>query len=108
MDYSQIITIALTTAGTVLGSSALWKFWENRSKAKEKAEEVERREKYLFRDDLRERVAVLEIKLIKADEEKATMQKEMLRLVEKIASLSTEVEFLRKENADLRSKLATD
>jgi len=108
MDYSQIITIALTTAGTVLGSSALWKFWENRSKAKEKNEEAERREKYLFRDDLRERVAVLEIKLIKADEEKATMQKEMLRLVEKIASLSTEVEFLRKENAELHSKLAAD
>jgi len=105
MEYTQLLTVALTTAGTVLGSSALWKYWENRSKAKEKIEEVERREKYLFRDDLRERVAILETKLARADQEKTDMQKEMLHLVERIASLSTEVEFLRKENADLRSEL---
>lgn len=105
MDYTQIFTISITTAGTVLGSSALWKFWENRSRTKEKNEEIERREKYLFRDDLRERVAVLETKLIKADEEKETMHKEILRLVEKISSLSTEVDFLRKENEELRNEL---
>ena len=52
MDYTQLLTVALTTAGTVLGSSALWKYWENRSKSKEKIEEIERREKYLFRDDV--------------------------------------------------------
>ena len=78
---------------------------ETRSKAKEKTAEIERKEENLFRDDLRERVAILETKLERADQEKHDLQREMIRLVEKIAALSVEVEFLRRENSELRTEL---
>ena len=53
--------------------------------------------------DLRERVAVLESKLERAEREKDEMQQEMLKLVETLAAIKVEVEFLRKENAYLKS-----
>ena len=70
LDYTQVIVVALTTAGTVLGSSAAWRFWERRASDKLKREELERKDDNLFRDDLRERVAALEAKLEKSDKEK--------------------------------------
>lgn len=106
MDITQVLVVVVTTAGTVLGSSAIWKYLEARSKVKEKTAEIERKEENLFRDDLRERVAILETKLERADQEKHDLQKEMIRLVEKIAALSVEVEFLRRENSELRTELA--
>ncbi len=108
MDLTQVVVVALTTAGTVLGSSAAWKYWELRIRERAKQTERERSDENLFRDDLRERVAVLESKLLKSDLEKADLQREMIRLVEKIAALSVEVEFLRKENTELRHKLGHD
>ena len=76
-----------------------------RTNQKAKKEANELRDDNLYRDDLRERVAVMESKLLKSDQEKQDLQKEMIRLVEKIAALSVEVEFLRKENTELRHKL---
>ena len=108
MDLTQVLVVAVTTAGTVLGSTAAWKYWELRVREKSKQAEQERQDENLFRDDLRERVAVLESKLVKSDQEKQDLQKEMIRLVEKIAALSVEVEFLRKENTLLRHKLGYD
>lgn len=108
MDLTQILVVAVTTAGTVLGSTAAWKYWELRVKERSRRAEQERQDDNLFRDDLRERVAVLESKLAKSDQDKQDLQKEMIRLVEKIAALSVEVEFLRKENANLRHKLGYD
>lgn len=105
MDLTQVVIVALTTAGTILGSSASWKYWEMRTNQKAKKEANELRDDNLYRDDLRERVAVMESKLLKSDQEKQDLQKEMIRLVEKIAALSVEVEFLRKENTELRHKL---
>lgn len=105
MDVTQVLVVVVTTVGTVLGSSAIWKYLETRSKAKEKTAEIERKEENLFRDDLRERVAILETKLERADQEKHDLQREMIRLVEKIAALSVEVEFLRRENSELRTEL---
>jgi hypothetical protein len=105
MDITQVLVVVVTTAGTVLGSSAIWKYLETRSKVKEKTAEIERKEENLFRDDLRERVAILETKLERADQEKHDLQREMIRLVEKIAALSVEVEFLRRENSELRTEL---
>ena len=106
MDLTQVLVVVVTTAGTVLGSSAVWKYWEGRAREKARLAELDRKEDNLYRDDLRERVAVLESKLERAELEKNDLQTEMLRLVEKIATLSVEVEFLRKENSDLRSELA--
>lgn len=105
MDITQVLVVVVTTVGTVLGSSAIWKYLESKEKAKEKTAEIERKEENLFRDDLRERVAILETKLERADQEKHDLQREMIRLVEKIAALSVEVEFLRRENSELRTEL---
>jgi hypothetical protein len=105
MDLTQVLTVIVTTAGTVLGSSALWKYWESRAKEKARQAELDRKDEHLYRDDLRERVAVLESKLERSDKEKQDLQQEMIRLVEKIAALSVEVEFLRRENSTLRKKL---
>lgn len=105
MELTQILTVIVTTAGTVLGSSAIWRYWENRAKEKVRQAELDRKDEHLFRDDLRERVAVLESKLERSDKEKQDLQQEMIRLVEKIAALSVEVEFLRRENSSLRKKL---
>ena len=55
LDYTEVIVGALTTAGTVLGSSAAWKFWEKRAGEKAKQAEMDRKDENLFRDDLRER-----------------------------------------------------
>ena len=106
MDVTQVLVVIVTTAGTVLGSSAAWRFWEIKLREKTKQAEIERKDEHTLRDDLRERLAVLESKLEKSDQEKNDMQKEVLRLVEKLAALSVEVEFLRKENADLKQKLS--
>jgi predicted nuclease with TOPRIM domain len=53
--------------------------------------------------DLRERVAVLESKLERAEREKDELQQEMFKLIESLAAIKVEVEFLRKENAYLKS-----
>jgi uncharacterized membrane protein YgaE (UPF0421/DUF939 family) len=106
VDVTQVLVVIVTTAGTVLGSSAAWRFWEIKLREKTKQAEIERKDEHTLRDDLRERLAVLESKLEKSDQEKNDMQKEVLRLVEKLAALSVEVEFLRKENADLKQKLS--
>jgi len=105
VDLTQVLVVVVTTAGTVLGSSAIWKYWEARAKEKAKIVELDRKEENMFRDDLRERVAILESKLEKAELEKHDLQREMIRLVEKIAALSVEVEFLRRENSELRTEL---
>jgi chromosome segregation ATPase len=105
VDLTQVLVVVVTTSGTILGSSAVWKYWEGRAREKARMAELDRKEENLYRDDLRERVAVLESKLERAELEKNDLQKEMIRLVEKIAALSIEVEFLRKENGELRTEL---
>jgi peptidoglycan hydrolase CwlO-like protein len=103
MDQPTIITV-LTTLTTVLGSTAAWNYYEKRLLVKQKEDSQRERERSEYKDDLRERVAVMESKLQKSEEDKKTLQEEVLRLVEKIAALSVEVEFLRKENGELKSK----
>ena len=103
MEQPTIMTV-LVTLITVLGSTTAWNYYEKRLLMKEREESQRDRERSEYKDDLRERVAVLEAKLEKSEQDKKTLQEEMLRLVEKIAALSVEVEFLRKENADLKHK----
>ena len=103
MEQPTIMTV-LVTLITVLGSTTAWNYYEKRLLMKEKEESQRDRERSEYKDDLRERVAVLEAKLEKSEQDKKTLQEEMLRLVEKIAALSVEVEFLRKENAELKHK----
>ena len=101
MNEQSFYTV-LTTAVTILGSSAAWKYWEKRLAATQKREFLLERDRSELKDDLRERVAILENKLIKAEEEKDKLRQEIISLVEKIAALTVEVEYLRRENQELR------
>jgi peptidoglycan hydrolase CwlO-like protein len=107
MDNQSISAVAVTLI-TVLGSNAAWKFYETRMASRIKTEAEKRRQEYIYRDDLRERVASLETKLSNSDKEKDELQKEIQNLVASIAALKVEVEYLRRENGILRDKLATD
>ena len=59
---SNVITVLITLV-TVLGSGAAWQFYEKRMNLRHEENEKDKKEHLLYRDDLRERVAVLESKL---------------------------------------------
>jgi hypothetical protein len=105
-DVTEIAIVIVTTAGTVLGGTSIWKYLETRAREKVKQAQENRKDENLYRDDLRERVAILESKLERADKEKHDLQQEMLKMIEKIATLSVEVEVLRRENTDLRRRIS--
>lgn len=106
MDQESISTVVVT-AITVLGSTAAWNFYEKRLLLRAKEERERDRERSEYKDDLRERVAVLESKLEKSETDKKQLQTEVVRLVERISALSVEVEYLRKENTSLKERLAS-
>ena len=89
----QGIIIAIVTA---LTSGAAWKFWEQRMKAKQEERELDRREDFAYRDDLKARVSRLETLL-----EQSNTQ--VLELTAEVHALRTEVGFLKKENERLKN-----
>lgn len=101
----QDLSSVLVTAITVLGSTAAWNFYEKRMRLKHKEDQEENRQLYLFRDDLRERVAVLESKLEAAYKDREELQNEIRQLAEQTAAMRVEIDFLRKENELLRKQL---
>lgn len=103
MSPESYVTI-IVTAITVLGSSTAWRFYESRMKLKSEEETERRKQSSQMHVELRERVAVLESKLERAEREKDEMQQEMIKLIETLAAIKVEVEFLRKENALLKAK----
>lgn len=88
----QGIIIAIVTA---LTSGAAWKFWEQRMKAKQEEKELDRREDFAYRDDLKARVSRLEALLEESNEK-------VIALTAEVNALRTEVHFLTKENDRLR------
>ena len=104
MDQQNIATI-LITAITVLGSSAAWNFYDRKLKINAQQDADREKNNHMFRDDLRERVAVLEDKLERSYKERTDLQSEILKMAESLAALRVEVEFLRKENETLKKQL---
>lgn len=100
----SIYTVVITLI-TVLSSTAAWKFFEKRLSIK--AEEVrdEERQRHLYRDDLRERVAVLESKLDEAHKDRDELMSKIIKMAESLAAMKVEIEFLRKENETLKKQL---
>lgn len=88
----QGIVIAVITA---LTSGAAWKFWEQKMKAKQQDRELDRREDFAYRDDLKARVQRLEELLTESTEK-------VLELTAEVHALRTEVGFLKRENDRLR------
>ena len=103
MTTDSITTIVVTLV-SVLGSQTAFNFYSNRLKRKDEEENERKKQSAQLQGDLRERVAVLESKLERAEREKDEMQQEMIKLVETLAAIKVEVEFLRKENAYLKAQ----
>lgn len=97
MDSQTIITIL-----TLLGSAGAWQFYQSRMKLKHEERKEDKGEQTLFRDDLRERVAVLEEKLEQAYKEKAETQAKLTEVMTELAEYKVRLEFLEKENNRLR------
>ena len=91
------------TAVTVLGSAGAWQFYQNKLKLKHQEKQEDRSEQTLFRDDLRERVAVLEEKLEQAYREKAEVSEKLVKVTTQLAEYKVRLEFLEKENERLKN-----
>lgn len=101
MGTSNIYTIIITLI-TVLGGAGAWKYYERRLELIRQKEKEEEQQIHLFRDDLRERVAVLESKLEESNKREVALLEEIRKLSETVAAMKVEVDYLRRENAILR------
>lgn len=94
MESNSIYTILITII-TVLGSASAWKYYEKRAMNKERAENF-------MKNECRERIAKLEVLLDKSAKEKDTMREQILKLTAQVSELKVKVEFLEKENRELK------
>ena len=94
MDANSIYTIIITII-TVLGSASAWKYYEKRAVLKEKAENF-------MKDECRERIAKLEVLLERSSKEKDMMRDQILKLTSQVSELKVKVDFLEKENKQLK------
>lgn len=94
MDPSVIYAIVIGIL-TILGSSAVWKYVDNRFKTKQTQENY-------VKYDCRERITKLEALLEKTDDEKQEMRQTILELTAMVAELRVKVEFMEYENKKLR------
>lgn len=95
MDTNSIYTVLITVV-TVLGSASAWKYYEKRAMNKERAESF-------MKDECRERIAKLEVLLEKSAMEKDQMRNEILKLTSEVSELRVKVEFLERENDELKN-----
>lgn len=96
MDTATVYTV-LVTLLTVLGSASAWRYYEKRALNRERSENF-------LKDDCRERIIKMEILLERSSNEKDEMRSEILRLTSIVSALSVRVEFLEKENNELRQE----
>lgn len=100
---SEVTQIILTVA-SVLTSAGAWQFYQNRLKVKHAEKKADKSEQTMFRDDLRERVAVLEQKLQEAYDEKEKTSYRLAEVMTELAGHKVRIEFLEKENERLKTK----
>lgn len=98
---SDVFTIVITVV-TAATSAGAWQFYQNRLKLKHESDKHEAAERTLFRDDLRERVAVLEEKLERTQKEKEQQAKELAKVLAELAKYQVRLEVLEAENLRLR------
>lgn len=99
----QYTTIIITIV-TVLGSAGAWQFYQNRMKLKYQAQKEDKTDQNLYRDDLRERVAVLEEKLEQERNQKEKTASELAQVMTQLTEYKVRLEFLEKENERLKFK----
>lgn len=99
----QYTTIIITIV-TVLGSAGAWQFYQNRLKLKYQAQKEDKSDQNMYRDDLRERVAVLEEKLEQERNQKEKTAQELAKVMTQLTEYKVRLEFLEKENDRLKFK----
>ena len=97
----QYYTIIITVV-SVLGSAGAWQFYQNRMKMKYAAAKDDKTDQNLYRDDLRERVAVLEEKLEQERAAKEKSAKELSDALTRLTEYKVRLEFLEKENERIK------
>ena len=98
----QYTTIIITIV-TVLGSAGAWQFYQNRLKLKYQAQKEDKSDQNMYRDDLRERVAVLEEKLEQERNQKEKTAQELAKVMTQLTEYKVRLEFLEKENDRLKT-----
>ena len=93
------LLIAIITA---LTSTTAWRFYDRRMTAADKKQEDTQDQINMFRDNLRERVAVLESKLEQSHNERNELQQRILKLAEATAAAA-----VREARTRMRKTLRT-
>jgi hypothetical protein len=95
---SENLTTIIITLVSVLFGAGGWKFYEFLIKNKREKQKEDRSETNIFRDDL-----IIRVDKLEADKDKCLQS--LLNISKEVASLTTKVEFLEKENVSLKIKL---
>jgi len=95
---SDNLTTIIISLITVLFGGGAWKFYEFLVKRKTDEKKSLKTEQTMYRDDLKNRV-------VKLEEDKEQCMKSLMEISNKVSSLETKVEFLEKENNELKIKL---
>jgi septal ring factor EnvC (AmiA/AmiB activator) len=98
MQQESVWTVLITVV-TILGSTSAWRYYEKRAIRKEKDDDF-------VRHDCKDRITKLETLLETSSKEKDEMRTTILKLTESVAQLAIKVEFLQKENNDLRKSIS--
>ena len=94
-----IVTIIITIV-TTLGGAKAWDFYQKKLEFNREDQKEEKENALMFRDDLRERVAVLEEKLESSRQDKDSLLNSIAELKVSLAEFKTRIEFLEKSIKD--------
>ncbi len=78
----------LITAITILGGSAAFRFYEKRAEKKDKDDDF-------IKHDCKDRITKLELLLEQSSKEKDELRAQILKLVEEVAILRTQINYLQ-------------
>jgi len=100
------ITIIVTII-TTLGGAKAWEYYQKKLELKREDQKEDKKNDNLYRDDLRERVAVLEGKLEDGRGDKDKLLEAIAELKMSLAECKTRIEFLEKALQDKNDLIET-
>jgi len=107
MEQSDIWTVVGTLVAAITSSKA-WDYWKVRTQAVQNEKEADRADQNIYRDDLRIKIDEYREELralyVKREKELFEMQEKIRQLSEELSAMRVKVEFLEKENAELRAQ----
>lgn len=97
------LSTLLITVVTVFTSTAAWRYYERRANAKERNDDREHLDELQYRNDLRERVRMLELMLKDMQTENTSLRDELRELTRQVATQSARIQYLERENQQLKT-----